>query len=224
LYFHSAYPTTADDSVFFGPDTYRFVRQLQLALPSLAAGLQRCADIGCGAGAGAITVALACPDAVVHALDINAEAIKLTSINAALAGADNVIAGYSDLLHNADGEFDLMIANPPFMVDHQERAYRHGGGQLGDELSLAIVDAAVERLAPGGTLLLYTASAIVDGFDAFREKALARLARAGLVASYEELDPDIFGEELLEPAYANVDRIAAVWLKATKPLAQRAQS
>ena len=224
LYFHSAYPTTADDSVFFGPDTYRFVRQLQLALPSLAAGLQRCADIGCGAGAGAITVALACPDAVVHALDINAEAIKLTSINAALAGADNVIAGYSDLLHNADGEFDLMIANPPFMVDHQERAYRHGGGQLGDELSLAIVDAAVERLAPGGTLLLYTASAIVDGFDAFRDKALARLARAGLVASYEELDPDIFGEELLEPAYANVDRIAAVWLKATKPLAQRAQS
>lgn len=224
LYFHSAYPTTADDSVFFGPDTYRFARQLQLALPSLSAGLRRCADIGCGSGASAITVALACPDALVYALDINPAALKLTAINAALAGTDKVLAKYSNLLHDVDGEFDLIIADPPFMSDHAERAYRHGGGQLGDGLSLAIVDAAIERLAPGGTLLLYTGSAIVDGFDALRDKALARLARAGLVASYEELDPDIFGEELLEPAYAEVDRIAAVWLKATKPLAQRAQS
>lgn len=224
LYFHSAYPTTAVDAVFFGPDTYRFVRQLQLALPSLAAGLQRCADIGCGSGAGAVTLALACPDAVVHALDINAAALKLTSVNAALAGAVNVIAEYSDLLHNIGGEFDLIVANPPFLIDRDERAYRHGGGELGGALSLAIVDAAIDRLAPGGTLLLYTASAIVDGVDALRTDALARLADAGLLASYEELDPDIFGEELAEPAYARADRIAAVWLKATKPMLARGQS
>jgi methylase of polypeptide subunit release factors len=218
LYFHSAYPTLDADCVFFGPDTYRFVRQLQLALPSLAAGLERCADIGCGSGAGAVTLALACPNAVVHALDINAAALKLTSVNAALAGATNVMAEYSDLLHNVAGEFDLVVANPPFLVDRDERAYRHGGGALGGDLSLAIVDAAIERLVPGGTLLLYTASAIVDGVDALRAAMLARLEHAGLVASYEELDPDIFGEELDEPAYTGADRIAAVWLKATKPL------
>ena len=96
LYFHSAYSTTAPNSVFFGPDTYRFVRQLKLALPSLATGLQRCADIGCGSGAGAVTLALACPDAVVHALDINAAALTLTSVTAALAGAATVsIASWS---------------------------------------------------------------------------------------------------------------------------------
>lgn len=223
LYFHSAYPTTAADSVFFGPDTYRFVRQLQLALPSLAAGVQRCADIGCGSGAGAVTLALACPDAVVHALDINAAALKLTSVNAALAGVANVIAEYSDLLHNVAGEFDLIVANPPFLLDRDERAYRHGGGTLGGALSLAIVDAAIDRLAPGGTLLLYTASAIVDGVDELRAGALERLGRAGLLVSYEELDPDIFSEELAEPAYARADRIAAVWLKATKPIFSRVQ-
>jgi methylase of polypeptide subunit release factors len=223
LYFHSAYPTKATDSVFFGPDTYRFVRQLRLALPSLAAGPQRCADIGCGAGAGAITLALAYPDAIVHALDINAAALELTSVNAALAGAANVVAEYSDVLHDVDGEFDLIVANPPFLIDRDERAYRHGGGELGGALSLAIVDAAIDRLAQGGTLLLYTASAIVDGVDTLRAEALARLSRAGLVASYEELDPDIFGEELAEPAYAKVDRIAAVWLTATKPMLSRVQ-
>lgn len=224
LYFHSAYPTTAADAVFFGPDTYRFVRQLQLALPSLSAGKQRCADIGCGAGAGAVTLALACPNAVVHALDINAAALKLSSVNAALAGTGNVIAEYSDLLHNVPGEFDLIAANPPFLVDADERAYRHGGGELGGALSLAIVDAAIDRLAPGGTLLLYTASAIVDGVDALRASALARCANAGLPAAYEELDPDIFSEELAAPAYASVDRIAAVWLKATRPMQQTVQA
>lgn len=223
LYFHSAYPTTAADSVFFGPDTYRFVRQLQFALPSLAAEVQRCADIGCGSGAGAVTLALACPDAVVHALDINAAALKLTSVNAALAGVANVVAEYSDLLHNVAGEFDLIVANPPFLVDRDELPYRHGGGTLGGALSLAIVDAAIDRLAPGGTLLLYTASAIVNGVDELRAYALARLARAGLLVSYEKLDPDIFSEELAEPAYAEADRIAAIWLKATKPMFSRVQ-
>lgn len=223
LYFHSAYPTTAADSVFFGPDTYRFVRQLQLALPSLGAGLQRCADIGCGAGAGAVTLALACPDAVVYAVDINGAALELTSINAALAGAANVIAQYSDLLHDVTGYFDLIVANPPFLMDPHERAYRHGGGELGGALSLAIVDTAIDRLAPGGTLLLYTASAIVDGVDVLRKEALRRLSRAGILASYEEVDPDIFSEELAKPAYAEVDRIAAVWLKATKPILTRVQ-
>jgi methylase of polypeptide subunit release factors len=218
LYFHSAYPTTAVDAVFFGPDTYRFVRQLQLALPSLAHRPQRCADIGCGAGAGAVTVALAFPDAVVHALDINRAALELSAVNAALAGAAHVIPEYSDLLHDVTGAFDLIVANPPFLVDQDERAYCHGGGELGGALSLAIVDAAIDRLAPGGTLLLYTASAIVDGVDAFRDEALVRLARAGLLAAYDEIDPDIFSEELAEPAYAKVDRIAAVWLKASKPM------
>jgi hypothetical protein len=46
------------------------------------------------------------------------------------------------------------------------------------------------------------------------------LSRAGLVWSYEELDPDVFGEELEHEAYQFVDRIAAVWLCATRPAPQ----
>ncbi len=217
LYFHSAFPTTAADAVFFGPDTYRFVRELHVALPSLGTEPRRCVDIGCGAGAGAIALALACPDADVLALDINEAALALTSVNAALAGAGNVVAQYSNLLKNVGGSFDLIISNPPFLMDRDERTYRHGGGELGADLSLAIVEAAIARLSPGGTLLLYTGSAIVEGVDMLRAEALALLARAGLQASYEEIDPDIFGEELAEPAYAKTDRIAAIWLKATKP-------
>ena len=122
----------------------------------------------------------------------------------------------SDLLNNVEGMFDLVVANPPYLLDPLERDYRHGGGQLGGGLSLAIVDAALERLAPGGTLLLYTGSAIVDGRDDFREAVADQLATRRAEWRYEELDPDIFGEELETPAYSHADRIAAVLLTLTR--------
>lgn len=217
LYFHSAYPTTAADAVFFGPDTSRFVRALRGALAALEAAPLRAADIGCGAGPAAITIALAHPGAAVHALDINPAALQLTEVNAALAGAGNVRALHSDMLCAVDGLFDLIVSNPPYLLDRELRAYRHGGGALGAGMSLAVVEAAIARLAPGGKLMLYTGVAIVGNRDPFRAAAGALLQAARFNWSYEEIDPDVFGEELDEPAYAHADRIAAVWLCATAP-------
>lgn len=209
LYFHSAYPTNAANAVFFGPDTCRFVRALQ---GELAAPVARAVDIGCGAGPAAITIALHSPQAEVLALDINDEALRLTAINATLAGAGNVRALHSDLLTAVDGQFDLIVANPPYLLDPCERAYRHGGGELGAGLSLDIVRAALERLTPGGRLLLYTGVAIVDGADPFLACITPLLDAADVTWDYEEIDPDVFGEELDEPEYRRADRIAAVWL------------
>lgn len=221
LYFHSSYPTDAADAVFFGPDTYRFTRQLRISVPALAGKATRCVDIGCGAGAGAIEVARMRPAASVHAVDINPGALMLTRVNAMLANAGNVVAEHSDMLGNVDGTFDLIVANPPYLVDREQRTYRHGGANLGADLSLAVTSAAIGRLAPGGTLLLYTASAIVDGVDCLGAEIAARLDRAGFVWHYDEVDPDVFGEELANPPYAGTDRIAAVWLTATKPASHR---
>lgn len=221
LYVHSSFPTLAPDSVFFGPDTYRFVRQLRACVPLLAGRIARCVDLGCGSGAGAIELARMCPSASVHAVDINPAALTLTRVNALLANTPRVLAEYSDMLDSVDGTFDLIVANPPYLVDPAERPYRHGGGHLGGALSLAVVNAAIARLAPGGTLMLYTASAIVGGADHLKDEMGARLERAGLAWTYDELDPDIFGEELATPAYAATDRIAAVWLVATKPASHK---
>lgn len=217
LCFHSAFPTDAADAVFFGPDTYRFVRQLQAEVPALAGRTMRAADIGCGAGPGALLLARLCPAATVHALDINPLALRLTGVNARLAGLDNVLPGHSDMLDGVDGSFDLLVSNPPYLVDPAKRAYRHGGGALGAGLSLAVVDAAIARLAVGGALLMYTGAAIVGGEDPLRAAAALRLADAGFTWSYDEIDPDVFGEELATPAYCEVERIAAVWLRAVKP-------
>ena len=40
------------------------------------------------------------------------------------------------------------------------------------------------------------------------------LRQAGVAFIYREIDPDVFGEELDAPAYANAERIAAVALVA----------
>lgn len=215
LFLHSAHPTTASDAIFFGPDTYRFAAAIDAHL-ALGAPVRRAVDIGCGAGPGAIVIGLARPEAEVFAVDINDAALQLTAVNASLAGAANVATRRSDLLSSLDGEFDLIVANPPYLLDRGERVYRHGGGSLGEGLSLAIAELAGSRLAPGGSLVLYTGSAVVDGADAFRAAVGERLAATGLRWHYREVDPDVFGEELLEPAYAHADRIAAVVVTATR--------
>jgi methylase of polypeptide subunit release factors len=216
LFFHSAFPTTEADAVFFGPDTYRFARAIQAGLRQRTASIKTAVDIGCGAGPGGILVARHAPAAWVLMTDINDAALRLARVNAALAGTTNAIARRSDILADVDGAFDLIVSNPPYLNDALHRAYRHGGGDFGAELSLKILDAALGRLAPAGSLILYTGTAIVAGRDLFRDAALPGLAAADFASTYEEVDPDVFGEELEAEAYRAAERIAAVVLNVTK--------
>ncbi|RZI59187.1 MAG: methyltransferase domain-containing protein [Pseudomonas sp.] len=212
LFFHSAFPTTAADSVFFGPDTYRFADAILRALQARDRPIHRAVDIGCGAGPGGIVAAKALAHAKMFMVDINDAALRLARINGRLANVTNVEARHSNLLTGLEGSFDLILANPPYLVDEAQRAYRHGGGLLGAGLSLAILDTALERLSPGGTLLLYTGAAVVSGEDPFRAAASDRLSASGARWTYREVDPDVFGEELNAEAYRHADRIAAVVL------------
>lgn len=213
LFLHSAYPTLEASSVFFGPDTYRFVQAVQRYAESERPRVRRAVDIGTGSGVGAIALARLFPDAEVLGVDINPHALALARVNAMANGCHHVQMLHSDLLHDVQGEFDLIIANPPYLIDAAQRSYRHGGGALGAELSLSMVDAAMARLSPGGALVLYTGVAMVDGADPFLAEVGTRLQnKPGFTWNYTEIDPDIFGEELDLPPYDIADRIAAVVL------------
>ncbi|MFK4231598.1 methyltransferase [Pseudomonas guariconensis] len=216
LLVHSAFPTDASDAVFFGPDSYRFAQVIHDHLQRTPKPVQHAVDIGCGTGVGALLIARAAQHAQVSAVDINPQALRYTAINAALAGVGNLSVELSDLLDGISGTFDLIVANPPYMLDASERVYRHGGGALGAQLSLRIVEQACERLSPAGTLLLYTGVAIVEGRDALLEAIRLRLAGPQWSWVYREVDPDVFGEQLLEPGYERVERIAAVALTVTR--------
>lgn len=212
LFAHSAYPTDDKSAVFFGPDSYRFARELNAFFRHHTGAINRVADIGCGTGVGAILAARALPRAAVAAVDINPTALRLCAINARLAKTYNVQTIASNLLNDLDGQFELIIANPPYLLDPQRRAYRHGGGELGAGLSFDIVQQSLERLTSCGHLLLYTGVAIVDGQDPFKRVLADTLAAQPCTWQYEEIDPDVFGEELSTTAYQHAERIAAVLL------------
>ena len=212
LFYHSAYPTDDEDAVFFGPDTYRFASFIKLHLPrhsSIAL-----ADMGSGSGAGGIWAGRLVPSAAITLVDSNSAAHELARINALASGrAAKLLLG--DSLPHAQ---DVVIANPPYMVDEGKRAYRHGGDLFGGEVALEWTRDALAKLTPGGTLLLYTGTAIVDGASPLLSELAQVCRRAGASITCEEIDPDVFGEELDKPAYAAVERIAAAGIVIRAPL------
>ncbi|GHD07282.1 class I SAM-dependent methyltransferase [Zhihengliuella salsuginis] len=139
-------------------------------------------DIGCGWGPIALTLALASPDATVHAIDVNERSINLTRDNAAALGLENLRAGQPDSVPS-DVEFATIWSNPPIRV----------GKQALHELLLKWLP----RLAPGGTawlvvqknlgadsLLPWLNRELPSGFSAVRDSTaksfrLLKVERAG---------------------------------------------
>jgi len=209
LFLHSAFPTTDEHSVFFGPDTYRFAVLIACELPEPGT-VRRLLDIGTGSGAGGIVAAKRLGSGTRAVLvDINPEALRLAAANAEHAGVDAELVE-TGTIDEIAGPIDLALANPPYVMDVEGRRYRDGGGMNGAEVSLNWTVDAAKRLEPGGRLLLYTGVAMIAGRDVLREALERELPPLGCTLRYRELDPDIFGEELDKPAYREAERIAAI--------------
>lgn len=207
LFLHSAYPTDNEQSVFLGPDSYRFVAFVKAELAKN--GVRRLVDVGAGAGVGGLIAATLLPEARITLLDANPAALRLAAVNAHHAGVSaELVEGCG--IEDVPAGPDVVLANPPYMIDSEGRTYRDGGDMHGARVSLDWTLAAAGRLAPSGRVLLYTGVAIVDGRDELREALEKELPGLGCTVRYRELDPDVFGEELEKPAYADVERIAAI--------------
>jgi hypothetical protein len=210
LFLHSAYPTTDRDAAFFGPDSYRFANLVITELTSRPpqAG-DVVVDIGTGVGVGAIVVGQSFPKANIFMTEINRRALNLAQVNAKAAGIAP-IPMHARCLDGINKPIDIAMANPPYIMDDQQRLYRNGGGLNGSGTTMAMARFTLPRLAKHGRFILYSGSAIVSGEDTLKGR-LARLAEdQDCRLRYWELDPDVFGEELANPQYAQVDRIALI--------------
>jgi methylase of polypeptide subunit release factors len=205
LLLHSAFPTDETDAVFFGPDTYRFARFVEEQLPRLRPA-DWLVDMGAGSGAGAIAAAKLRQIPRITMVDTNPAALKLASVNAAAAGVTAEALLSNDVPRGAD----LIIANPPYMIDAANRSYRDGGALFGGAVSLDWAKQAIAGVSPGGAMLLYTGAAWVDGEAPLISELQTLCSRAGAHLEVREVDPDVFGEELDQPQYQRVERIAAV--------------
>ena len=211
LFLHSSFPTTEPDAVFFGPDTFRFASFVSAQLPALSSSAW-IVDMGSGSGAGGVVVARRVPGARLTLVDVNPAAARLARVNASFARVPAEVRQGNQIPAGCD----LVIANPPYMIDASHRRYRDGGAMYGGEVACSWTVQALRALKPGGTLLLYTGVAVLRGNAPVLDHITSLCTGAEVDLSVEELDPDVFGEELERPEYAEVDRIAAVGIKIGK--------
>lgn len=214
LFVHSA-PEAGRDAVFLGPDSYRYARFLRQSLKGLAPAA-RALDIGVGAGVGALTLLADGLAADVTGVDVNPEALRFARLNAVHAGLPLKAEERSGVPSEGDG-YDLIVANPPFIAGDGGATYRDGGDAYGSRLALDWSKAGLERLKEGGRFLLYTGAPVVRGVDMVRDGLVQQAKRAGMVLTYDEIDPDIFGSLIRTKAYREVERIAAIGAVISRP-------
>jgi methylase of polypeptide subunit release factors len=213
LLLHSPFPTDAADAVFLGPDSYRFVRFLRDRLQGER--FERAVDFGAGAGVGGLALARCAAVKSLSLIDVNPQAVALARLNAEHAGiAAEVVC--ADGLGSLGLSPDLVIGNPPYIAGSR-KTYSDGGSDLGIEAAVGWARSALTRLVPGGRVVMYTGSPIVGGDDPVRAELAGLASHHGATLEYEEIDPDVFGEELSRPAYRRVDRIAAVGAEMRRP-------
>lgn len=109
---------------------------------------ERALDLCAGNGIQAILLASHAEHVV--ATDVNERALAYTRLNAALNGVDNVETRAGSFFEPVDGEqFDLVVANPPYVVSPENAYLFRDGGMRGDGVSELVVRGIPATLAPG---------------------------------------------------------------------------
>ncbi|WP_347456272.1 class I SAM-dependent methyltransferase [Acinetobacter thermotolerans] len=223
LFIHSAFPTVEQDAVFFGPDTYRFAYHLKQYLASQSRPFKRAVELCCGTSAAAVAIAKKFPNYnELIVADLNPKALNYSQMNINFAGLKNIYPVQSNLFSNIEGKFDLIFVNPPYLIDPQQRHYRHGGHEMdGCDLAFQIIKKGIQRLNSQGHLFLYTGVPIHQSGNRFLQCLEELMAQQKNISwFYEEIDPDIFGEELEQPSYQHIERIALALVKIKRVICQ----
>lgn len=178
------------------PETELMVEVSLERFPDRSAPLS-IADVCTGSGCLAVALAREYARAHVVATDLSVTALAVAGRNAARHGVtDRVQLIATDLLQGIPDRFDLIVANPPYVSEGDRPALVPEVRDYEPELALfagsdglavirRLVDASVDRLVPGGTLIFEL------GF--WQEAAVTRLisGRSGL--ELVEVRPDLQG-------------------------------
>jgi SAM-dependent methyltransferase len=142
--------------------------------------VEKALDLGCGAGALALSLAASARRVV--ATDVNPRALAWARFNARFNGVAGVDFRLGDLFEPVrEDRFDLVVAQPPFVArraDAEPSTFAHGGDR-GDELALRALSGAASRLTPEGRAVVLADWPLVDG-DSLdgRVRAAIGVARA----------------------------------------------
>lgn len=133
----------------------------------------RALDIGTGCGVQVL--GLAAHAAHVVASDVSPTALDCAELTCRLSGVESPELVSGSLLEPVTGEFDLIVANPPFVMAPPETRAGPGGFSYrdspmhGDGLVGVLLESAAARLTPGGTLVM-TGAWLHGGEDEWQQR------------------------------------------------------
>jgi methylase of polypeptide subunit release factors len=146
-------------------------------------------DLCTGSGVQALQQAAAARSLI--AVDINPRAVALARCNAQLNGVDHLDVRLGDGYAPVRGaQFDLIIANPPFVASpYAKAASYHAGGATGDSILRRIIAGFDRHLRPGARAFAISHVALRAGetladiaagwFRGFRGRALVLIVEVG---------------------------------------------
>jgi methylase of polypeptide subunit release factors len=155
---------------------------LNLAQVTMRRPVGRALDVGTGCGIQALHLSRHA-DAVT-ATDLSARALAMAATTAALSGVRWELRQGSLLEPVAEEQYDLIVANPPFVVSPGLSAGAGGGydyrdsGLAGDGVCHALVTGLPSRLAPDGTAQLL-ANWVITAEQAWDERLAGWLDGSG---------------------------------------------
>ena len=175
---HFATGAAIEQAVSFATDFATVSRQ---SASRQAASAGRILEIGTGSGCLAVTLALELPEAKVVATDVSAEALRVAQENARRLGA-RVEFRRADLLAGLAGEFEVLVANLPYVdanwewLEQRSLDYEPAGALYSEQGGLAHYVRLLEQL--GAAEAKVRARWLVLETDPCQQDELARLAVA----------------------------------------------
>lgn len=170
--------STASDLRQFATDFATVSRQ---SASRQVASAGRILEIGTGSGCLAVTLALELPEAEVVATDVSAEALRVAQENARRLGA-RVEFRRADLLAGLAGEFEVLVANLPYVdadwewLEQRSLDYEPAGALYSEQGGLAHYVRLLEQL--GAAEAKVRARWLVLEADPCQQDELVRLAAA----------------------------------------------
>lgn len=134
----------------------------EIALAHIVPGrTARTLDLGAGCGAIGLSIARLRPQSRVTLADCSEDALSLARRNAAMLNAPARFCR-SDWFHGIGEEFDLIVANPPYIAAddsaltmlHHEPRLALCGGEDGLRALAMVIAGAPQKLRPGGLLFI----------------------------------------------------------------------
>ena len=132
------------------PDFVTGIDTNSLSLLQVALGGPRGSTLDLGTGCGVQALLAALQSERVYATDRSPRALEFARFNAALNGIDNIEFLEGDRFDPVQGEFDLILCNPPVAISPDSTLLWRDSGPEGDGFSRKIVRQAPGFLREGG--------------------------------------------------------------------------